>query len=104
MLRAFLFYLPNNDTGVPPLPNDNAWLLNDGGQWKTNNHFPVYAIPGAAGYQIMTALSQYSDNVTNAPYGSELLDSGELRPDDFLRLAADIDIGKTSRTQSDIQN
>jgi len=98
-LRAFLFYLPNNDTGVPPLPNDNAWLLNDGGQWKTSNHFPVYAIPGAAGHQIVTALSQYSDNVTNAPFGSELLDSGELQPDDFLRLAADIDIGETSCVQ-----
>jgi len=86
--RAFLFYLTDNDTGVPPLANSNVWGLGDGAQWKRNNKFPVYAIPGADGNEIMEQLALYSGNVTDVPNGHQL--AGKYRPSDYIRLAAGI--------------
>ncbi|KAF1988624.1 hypothetical protein K402DRAFT_391843 [Aulographum hederae CBS 113979] len=98
-LRAFIFYLPDNNTETPPLPNDIAWGLGDGGSWKTNNHFPVYAVPGAIGAEIMNQLSLYSGNVTSVPNGHDLANFG-VSPSDYIRLAADIDLGSKSTVPS----
>ncbi|OKL59397.1 hypothetical protein UA08_05344 [Talaromyces atroroseus] len=59
--RALIFYEPQSkDSGKPP-PSDNAlWDLGDGGQWKKDNQYPVYAVPGPAGSHLMHQLSQYS--------------------------------------------
>lgn len=90
-IRAFLFYLTDNGAVTPPLPNSNVWGLGDGGQWKTNNKFPVYAMPGADGNALTEQLALYSGNVTEVPYGHEL--ANVYHPSDYIRLAADIGVG-----------
>ena len=90
--QAFLFYLTDNSTGIPPVANDQAWSIGDGGRWKSNNRFPVYAIPSAVGFDLMSRLAEYSGNVTEVPNGRELID--QLPSTDYIRLAAEISIGK----------
>ena len=67
---AFIFYLPDNGTVIPPTANNGAWGLGDGGQWRSENHYPVFAIPGTQGTEVMTALSTYSGkNLSAVPNG-----------------------------------
>jgi hypothetical protein len=85
---AFIFYLPDNGTDIPPLANNAVWSLKDGGKWKGANRFPVYAIPGQSGYALMQQLAIYSGNVTGVPNGHEL--ANIYSPSDYIRLAAEI--------------
>ena len=89
-IRSFIFYLPGNNTDIPPLANDPTWALGDGGKWKLTNKFPVYAIPSRSGNQIMSQLSLYTGNLTNVPNGHEL--ANLYSPSDYIRLAVQIDI------------
>jgi hypothetical protein len=90
-LRAFVFFLPNQDTTVP-LSNDAAWDLGDGGKWKKNAKFPVYVISGASGNLILNEMALYSGNLTTVPFGQMLAD--EFPPNAYVRLAGTISLGK----------
>jgi len=90
-LRAFIFFLPNNDTLVPPA-NDPQWSLGDGDKWKKNTKFPVYAIAGSSGGTILRQMARYSGNLTNVPNGQMLAD--EFPPNAYVRLAGSIALGK----------
>lgn len=63
--QAFVFYHPDGGTDQPPPVSDPSWSLNDGGAWKSTNHYPIYAIPGATGFVIMQALNDSTGNLTN---------------------------------------
>ena len=78
-------YLPDDSPKKPPLANNITWDLNDGGQWKSQNKFPVYAIPGAEGAAIMQQLGQYSGNSSSAKI-KEILEVAQLDPADYVRL------------------
>lgn len=91
-IQAFLFYLNDNGTDIPPQPNAIQWALGDGGQWKTANKFPVYAISSATGQTLMQHLVDYSGNVTEVPNGHSL--ANEFPASDYIRLAVEINIGK----------
>jgi hypothetical protein len=91
-IRAFIFYLTDNKSDIPPLANDPIWTLKDAGRWKGNNHFPVYAIPSTTGQKIMEQLAAYSGNVTQVPNGHEL--ANDYPANYFIRLAAEIDVGE----------
>jgi hypothetical protein len=71
--------------------SDPAWGLGDGGRWKAENHYPVYAIPGLSGKIIMDQLNLYSGNITTVPYGHDLADM--YSPTSYVRLWANIDTG-----------
>ncbi|KAL8673056.1 MAG: hypothetical protein Q9168_002518 [Polycauliona sp. 1 TL-2023] len=71
-VEAFIFYLPDSPPGIPPPVNDPVWSLGDGGRWKSQHNFPVYAIPGPVAITIMTLLGQYSGSIADAPNGSQL--------------------------------
>ncbi|KAL6713823.1 hypothetical protein ACLMJK_008317 [Lecanora helva] len=86
-VQAFITYLPDNATIDPPLANDESWNLHDGGQWKAQNKFPVYAIPGAEGASVMQQLALYSGNTSNARI-AEMLNEERLTPLDYVRLYA----------------
>ncbi|KAL8985436.1 MAG: hypothetical protein Q9205_000877, partial [Flavoplaca limonia] len=73
-IEAFIFYLPDSQPGSPPPVNDPVWYLRDGGRWKSDNRFPVYAIPGPTGTSIMTQLGQYSGSISDAPNASRLVE------------------------------
>jgi hypothetical protein len=97
-IRSFLFFLPDNSTDQPPLPNDPRWTLGDGGRWKTTNRFSVYAIPGATGAMLMQQLARYSGNVTTVPNGHEL--ANEYPANDYIRLAAEVNLAGAANLPS----
>lgn len=84
-LDGLMFYTPNNSTGTPPPVSDGIWNLNDGGRWKSENKYPVYAIPGVDGAMIMQQLAQYSGNTSN-PKAQYILAQEQMSPSDYVRL------------------
>lgn len=46
--------------GAAPAPGDPVWSLGDGGNWKSQNQFPVYAIPSYYAFALMGTLAQVS--------------------------------------------
>jgi hypothetical protein len=101
-VEALIFFLPSTNDSKPPAPEDSVWDLGDAGAWKTQNNYPVYAIPGPAGETLMRQLSWYSDNATLVRFdtGSNLNESSALAQDqhDIVRLFALIDYGKTTHS------
>ncbi|KAK5163841.1 hypothetical protein LTR04_002226 [Oleoguttula sp. CCFEE 6159] len=93
-VRGFIFYLPDNGTEIPPTANSPIWGLGDGGQWKSTNRYPVYAIPGAQGTELMDQLAIYSGNMTDVPNGHTLTEMG-FDSRDYVRLFMDIDTGSS---------
>ena len=97
--RAFLTYLAlDPQTRPPPVPNDPAWSLNDGGQWRSTNKYPVYALQPSDGAQIMLQLSLYSGNMTDAPNGHLLTEQFDSR--NYIRLYCDVNTGSSSELPS----
>ena len=82
--RGFIFYLLDNDTGIPPPVSSAVWGLQDGGQWKFDNKYPVYAVPMAIGTSLMQQLAQYSGNMTDVKNGHLLTEEYDSR--DYVRL------------------
>lgn len=91
-IRAFVFFLPDNGTSQPPGKEDSIWALGDAGAWKTDNRFPVYAIPGSDGLFLTNELAKYSGNMTDVPNGNDLIETG-YDPRDYVRVYVDIDTG-----------
>ena len=87
--RGFLFFLPNNDTHAPPDSDSSTWSLGDGEDWRKENPFPVYVVPGQTGRILMEQSSLYSGNMSEVPHGSQLTELYDSR--DYVRLYMDID-------------
>jgi hypothetical protein len=98
--QAYLFYLTDNSTDIPPPANDRVWSLGEGGRWKAANTFPVYAIPSMLGQELMGRLAEYSGNVTEVPNGAALLEDWPAT--DYVRLAAEISMGAYPTSSSRI--
>ncbi|MCJ1350196.1 MAG: hypothetical protein MMC33_000177 [Icmadophila ericetorum] len=92
--RAFIFFIPDSSTEPPPLVNSPKWALDDGGKWKSDNRYPVYAIPGFFGMEILKQLALYSGNMTDAPNGHLLTEQYDSR--DYVRLYTIINPGSSS--------
>ena len=90
--NGFIFYLIDNSTSVPPTANDPIWGLGDGGRWKSQNKYPVYAVPGFDGALITQRLGQYSGNMTEVWNGHLLTEHFDSR--DYVRLYTLIGTGK----------
>lgn len=87
---ALITYVPDDETETPPAVNDQQWFLDDGGRWKSESQFPVYAIPGASGSAIMQQLANYNGN-------AESVENGSFRgvasdPNDLIRLWTSIQL------------
>lgn len=91
--RAFIFFLTgaNYSTTVPPEADSAVWALGDGGAWKDDNLYPVYAIPGADAATLLAASALYSKNTTEVPFGHELAEIYD--PRNYVRLFLEIDTG-----------
>ncbi|KAJ5245989.1 hypothetical protein N7468_000972 [Penicillium chermesinum] len=79
-VNALVFFEPeSNSTGLPPPQDDQCWDLHDKGLWKTQNKYPVFAVPGPSGKTLMNDLSWFSDGPSqngsdtkdNTPHPSE---------------------------------
>lgn len=89
-----IFFHPGNDSVQPPPVSDPSWSLDDGGQWKSNNPYPVYAIPGMLGAFLLEELALYSGNLSQVPYGSKLV--GIYPSSDLIRLVGRLDLDAVS--------
>ena len=87
-VAAFITYIPDNGTDTPPLANSPQWSLGDGGHWKSQNKYPVYAIPGAWGFAITQALGRYSGDLGTVPNGDLL--AKQYHSTDYVRLYTSI--------------
>lgn len=85
-LRAFIFYQPSNDTTKPPGPDSDTWDLQDNGAWKLDNHYPIFAVSGALGAEMMYQLGLYSGNLTDVPFGENISELYNPDPDDYVRI------------------
>ncbi|RYP70700.1 hypothetical protein DL771_005304 [Monosporascus sp. 5C6A] len=94
-LRAMLVYHPDADTLQPPDADDSIWDLGDGGDWKTQYHFPVYAISSAAGHRMMQQLSLYSGDLSDVPFGSDIMTVYHPDPSDYVRVWTELIISNT---------
>ncbi|CAN9331498.1 hypothetical protein CC77DRAFT_1019363 [Alternaria alternata] len=86
--KAFLTYLPGDSNAKPPVLNDAAWNLQDGGSWQTANDFPTYALSSMTGRNIMEQLDQYSGNLSQVPHADQL--SQIYDSTDYVRLWATV--------------
>ncbi len=91
-LRAFIFYQPSNDTAKPPGPDDDLWDLDDGGEWRTSNHYPIFAVSGALGSEMMYQLSLYSGSLSDVPFGSNISDLYNPDPNDYVRIWTELTV------------
>ncbi|KAI9752228.1 MAG: hypothetical protein M4579_005704 [Chaenotheca gracillima] len=90
--RGFLFYPTDHRPNPPPPLKDQMWNLNDGGRWKSRNLYPVWAIPGSIGDDVMSHLSHYSGNMSVVDYGDQLTQQHD--PRDYARLYVQVGTAK----------
>ncbi|GAM91619.1 hypothetical protein ANO11243_096710 [Dothideomycetidae sp. 11243] len=93
-VQAFIFFLPSQGNTAPPSAADPAWSLNDGGRWKSDNGYPVYAVSTDIGQTLMRELSLYSGNISSAPNASLL--TTQFEPHGYVRLVATVNLSLTS--------
>ncbi|RYP44549.1 hypothetical protein DL768_008998 [Monosporascus sp. mg162] len=99
-LRALLVYHPDTDALRPPDADDSIWDLGDGGNWKRQYHFPVYAISSGAGHRMMQQLSLYSGDLSEVPFGSDIATTYHPDPSDYVRVWTELIISNSSGTFS----
>lgn len=92
--QGFLFFMTTNNTAEPPLANDAYWSVGDGGNWKRDNNYPVYVLPGTTGNALINATAEYSGDISNVRNGEQLLETQD--PSDYIRLYVDIDTGQSN--------
>ncbi|POR36130.1 Putative RING finger membrane protein, partial [Tolypocladium paradoxum] len=89
-IRGFIFYKPNNSTNKPQEVDSPVWNLEDGGAWRKNNRFPIFAVPGLEGHRLVTQLSLYSGTVNQVPHGEEISQLYGPNPNDYVRIWTDL--------------
>ncbi|KAI1484457.1 hypothetical protein F5X96DRAFT_664128 [Biscogniauxia mediterranea] len=99
-LRAMLVYLPGSGATQPPDADSLEWDLNDGDAWKSNNHYPVYAVTGAAGEVMMEQLSLYSGDLSEVPFASQINTTYSPNPDDYVRVWTELTVATKPSTLS----
>lgn len=95
-LRAFIFYEPSNSSAKPPPANSAVWNLNDEGRWKAQTHFPVLAVSGLYGQEMMEQLGLYSGNLSEVPYGLNISSVYDADPEDYVRIWTQITVSEES--------
>lgn len=89
-VEAAITYHTGVGPQVVPDTTDAAWSLDDGGIWKSDNQYPIYAVSPAAGTELLAELALYNGNMTSAPNGDLL--ASQYDPDAFPRLFAHINL------------
>ena len=86
--KGFITYLPGDNNAQPPVLNNPAWDLQDGGMWQQENTFPTYALSSMSGNNVMGQLNLYSGNLTTVPNGEDL--ATIYNETDYVRLWATV--------------
>lgn len=87
-VRGAIVFQPNVER--PPPGNDQSWSIQDGGRWRTDNQFPIYAVPASWALNQLALSSQYSGSMSAAPNGNQLTQQYDAR--DYPRLFARVDL------------
>ena len=95
-VRAFVFYKPNNSSNKPQDVDSPVWNLDDDGAWKSTNRYPVFAVPGLEGQQMMEQLSLYSGNVSEIPHGQQITELYGPNPSDYVRIWTELEMKNPS--------
>ncbi|KAK1780702.1 hypothetical protein QBC45DRAFT_391279 [Copromyces sp. CBS 386.78] len=91
-VRGLIFYKPDNSTEKPPKGSSDEWDIGDGGKWRSQAGYPIYAMSGAAGQKVMNQLSLYSGNVTEIPFGDRIAEVYNPSPGDFVRVWTELSV------------
>ncbi|KAL1844323.1 hypothetical protein VTJ49DRAFT_2 [Mycothermus thermophilus] len=94
-VRAFVFYQPGTWTTAPPPAYSDQWHIHGGNAWMAHTAFPVFAVSGAVGEVMMQHSSLYSGNLTEVPYGEDILEQMTGDPEDYVRIWTELTIGTT---------
>lgn len=84
-IRALLVYLPDGDDAQPPGATDEVWQFGQG-DWTSETHFPVFAIPSAMGNEMMQQLTLYSGALSSVPFSQNLSDIYHPDSADYVRV------------------
>ncbi|KAG5992627.1 hypothetical protein E4U43_003718 [Claviceps pusilla] len=95
-VKAFIFYKPNNSTNKPQEGDSPVWNVGDGGAWRSNHHFPIFAIPGREGQKIIKQLSLYSGTLTDVPHGREIRQLYNIHWTAYLRIWTKLTLDRPS--------
>ncbi|KAG5985418.1 hypothetical protein E4U55_002339 [Claviceps digitariae] len=95
-VKAFIFYKPNNSTNKPQEGDSPVWNVGDGGAWRSNHHFPIFAIPGREGQKIIKQLSLYSGAITEVPHGKEIRQLYNIHWTAYLRIWTKLTLDRPS--------
>jgi hypothetical protein len=93
-VRAFLFYIPGDDSISPPPAESSEWYIEDDADWTTQTNYPVFAVSGMVGEIMMQHLSLYSGNMTQVPFGQNITDRFLTDPEDYLRIWTELIVGR----------
>lgn len=91
-IRAFIFYRPSNSTDEPPLTESEDWDIPGFEKWRSEVPYPVVAVSGFMGQEMMRQLSLYSGNVTTVPFGDTISELYDPDPEDYVRIWTDVTI------------
>ncbi|KAK1830387.1 hypothetical protein QBC39DRAFT_354323 [Podospora conica] len=91
-IRAFIFYRTTNSTDEPPCGESTEWDIPDFSKWRSQVPYPVVAVSGFMGQEMMRQLSLYSGNVTSVPFGDTISDIYRSDPEDYVRIWTDVTI------------
>lgn len=96
-VKALIFYFPDSrDSSKPPAADDSVWNLGDANNtsWEEESKYPVYAVPGPAGTNLMHQLSEYSGRNREVTAASASISSGAKSIKECARLYTLIDLGE----------
>lgn len=91
-IRGFIFYRPNNSTRVPQDIDAPIWKLDENNAWHTQNRFPVFAIPGSEGFDMMQQLSLYSGDPSEIPNAAAVAEQHDPDSQDYIRVYTELTI------------
>lgn len=98
-IRGFIFYKPNNSTDKPQGPDSAVWNLDDGDAWR-ESRFPIFAIPGLEGHNMVKQLSLYSGTADTVPHGAEIMQRYGTNARDYVRIWAQLTMKGPNRLPS----
>jgi len=90
-VQGAIAYIPGSGDATPPSYSDPSWNIPDVNAWRRQNGFPVFAVSGAVAELMMGKLGQYSGNISQVPFGTEL--SQTYNSHDLIRLYARMTLG-----------
>lgn len=89
MAVAFVFYVPDQINAPLASANSPTWDLGDGGHWRSQTAYPVYAVASQVGQMTIQQLSLYSGNADSV-LSPQLLAIHNISSDAHLRLLINI--------------